>query len=334
MELVLDGTSQTIIVEALQVSYGRINQIRNSLSSFLAGALEPISITEFGNETEALRLQISKERTDQANVVIRLDERQIRMIRTALAHARRMRAEVVENSLQKVVSPVVTKSLEAMLAPIDELLNGSTFKSVEPLPIPRLSDFISAEGRFHHETKEDLSSEQLEPKHRILLSSSLIDRDLRVYRKMCEDRRLPMAIVFADLDDFKRFNTELGEVRVDRQVLPRILNAVESAAFGHGRSYRYGGDEFVLLLPNSDTEVTASLVRQLKGSVEGISFEGVNHKPKLSAGVWITVADSHLTAGELIHFASQAKQNSKDAGKSKITIRRELGSKYVETMSG
>ena len=104
-------------------------------------------------------------------------------------------------------------------------------------------------------------------------------------------------------------NTELGEVIVDLLVLPRILAAVESAAYGHGRAYRHGGDEFVLLVPNATLEVISSLVRQLKRAVEVLTVDDTTFIPKLSAGVWITVPCSHLTANELVVHASEAKLN-------------------------
>lgn len=161
-----------------------------------------------------------------------------------------------------------------------------------------------------------------EAKHRILLSSSLIEHDLNVYRRHCEDQRLPFAVVFADLDG------------VDRLVLPRILAAVEVASYGHGRAYRHGGDEFVLLLPNDSPEVAASLVLQLKSAVEALEFDAIEFRPRLSAGVWITVPSSHLTAKEVVHRASQAKSASKAAGKSRITIRSEVGSRHIEEVLG
>jgi diguanylate cyclase (GGDEF)-like protein len=178
-----------------------------------------------------------------------------------------------------------------------------------------------------------LAPEERDPKHRILLSSSLLPHDLDVYRQHCENRRRPFAVAFADMDDFKSFNEALGEVEVDRYVLPSILSAVESASYGHGRAYRFGGDEFVLLLPNADEHVAASLLREVKAAVEALRFERLDARAHMSVGVWITVPDSHLTANELVNAASDAKRNSKALGKSRITIRTECGSVYRETLA-
>ena len=52
-----------------------------------------------------------------------------------------------------------------------------------------------------------IAAVETDPKHQILLSAALMARDISVYRSHCEDRRLPFAIVYADVDDFKAFNT-------------------------------------------------------------------------------------------------------------------------------
>src|SRR5207248_3137189 len=98
---------------------------------------------------------------------------------------------------------------------------------------PRLADYLTAHGRQAVARISDLSKEVRDPKHNILLSASLINHDLRVYREHCEDRRKPLAVAFADLDNFKTFNEKLTEVGVDRLVLPPVLIEVEAVAFGH-----------------------------------------------------------------------------------------------------
>jgi len=133
-----------------------------------------------------------------------------------------------------------------------------------------------------------------------------------------------------NIDEFKDFNTAKGEVHVDRFVLPPILNAVEAAAHGHGRVYRHGGDEFVLVLPNASESVALDLTTQLARAVAGVQLEGMPHQPRLSIGVWITQPESHLTATELIDAASLAKKQSKSEGRNRITIRVERASKYHE----
>lgn len=329
--LSLGAESRRLVATAMQNVANRGIAVSTSLANFLAGVATPPELSVFISEAESLRNMMVA--NDAGGVVeYNLDTNALALVRAALWIERRTRAERIEDGQRHLTSASVSRALDDSLRPLNNLLESTVLKRVIPRPMPTLADFVTAEGRKNFEPMPSLSPEEREPKNRILLSASLINADLSVFRRNCEDRRLPFACVFADLDDFKKINSAIGEVAVDRQILPRILAAVESAAFGHGRAYRHGGDEFVLLFPNTTADVISSLVRQLKAAVESLSFEQIDFRPRMSAGVWVTVPSSHLTAGEIVERASHAKAASKAAGKSRITIRTELGSDYSESV--
>jgi diguanylate cyclase (GGDEF)-like protein len=333
MTLTLDSASRQLVSEALQNLVNRGTRVQNSLLNFLAGVAPPAELIGFINEATSLSAMMTRGQANE-RIEFDLDPGALALLRAALSVQRRERAEQIEGGQQHITSASLSRALDDSLEPLNALLATSALARMVPRPIPALADFITPEGRKNYDPAPTLAPEEREPKHRILLSASLIGSDLSVYRRQCEDRRLPFAVVFADLDDFKRVNSAIGEVAVDRQILPRILAAVEAASYGHGRAYRHGGDEFVLLFPNAAADVIASLVLQLKSAVEQVTFESVDFAPRLSAGVWITVPSSHLTASELVDRASQAKAASKAAGKSRITIRQEIGSEYDERVVG
>ena len=329
MLISLTPDARRLIGEACQGLINDGQRVSQALtSSFSVTLRQPPTLSDLVEQASLLRHMMSQ--GGDATVSIDLDDNSRPVLRTALALHRRQLAEQVEGGLRRLTSTSLVRELQAALRPLDDLLDSPTLRETVPRTAPSLADFLTPEGRQHHQATPTLAAEEREPKHRILLSSSLIAGDIAVFRTHCEDRHVPFATVFADLDDFKAVNSELGEVIVDRLVLPRILSAVEAAAYGHGRAYRHGGDEFVLLIPNATVEVISSLVGQLKRSVESLRFEDTAFVPRLSAGVWITVPCSHLTANELVVRASEAKAKSKAEGKSRITIRSEEGSSYSE----
>jgi diguanylate cyclase (GGDEF)-like protein len=61
----------------------------------------------------------------------------------------------------------------------------------------------------------------------------------------------PLSIVVADLDDFKTINDRFGHLSGD-QVLRAAAQALGRALRGHDESFRWGGDEFALILPQTD----------------------------------------------------------------------------------
>ena len=331
MNLVLNPVEQNLTSEALTALDQHLKHLLERLQSIVGSEPMSLELSEF--HTLVKRLQERIHPTQMGTVRFDFNKKELGVLRSALSFHRRISAEDVERRRRHLISPSISRQLEDGMKPIDSLLENEGLRSIWPFPVPSLANFITAEGRSDLFVTPELSQEERDQKHRILLSSGLIIHDVGVFRRNCEDREVPFAVVFADLDDFKQFNSELGEVAVDRQILPRILLAVENSSYGHGRAYRHGGDEFVLLVPNATVSIITSIVGEVKQAVERLSFDSTKLVPKLSAGVWITIPNSHLTANELIEKASQAKSASKSAGKSRITIRLEAGSHYTETIA-
>ena len=88
-------------------------------------------------------------------------------------------------------------------------------------------------------------------------------------RNRAEGRRL--ALIYIDLDDFKKFNDQLGHLAGD-EVLREFANILA----GHTRqgdvAARYAGDEFVLLLADADRAQAEEVALRLRAEVEGFRF--------------------------------------------------------------
>jgi hypothetical protein len=229
MTLNLNSDARRLASTALQGVVNRGMAVSNGLANFLAGVGTPPDLSAFIKEAESLRDMMA---TGDANVVTQFDlePQALTLLRAALSTERRSRAERIEDGQRHITSASVSRALDESLRPLNDFLEQPVLRRVVPRPMPTLADFVTPEGRKNFDPISSLAAEEKEPKNRILLSASLINSDLSIYRRHCEDRRLPFACVFADLDDFKKINSAIGEVAVDRQVLPRILAAVESAA--------------------------------------------------------------------------------------------------------
>jgi diguanylate cyclase (GGDEF)-like protein len=188
-----------------------------------------------------------------------------------------------------------------------------------------LSDFVTKQGVDSVYGVRPPSPDEYDPKHKALLSSSMIPGDIATLRFECDERHRPFGVLFADLDGFKAFNEALGEVRVDQTVLPPVLRAVDAAAYGHGRVYRHGGDEFVILLPNATVGLASALGDQLRHDVGALRFPGTTLLPSVSVGIWLTTPESHLTDLELVERAQEAKKAAKAEGKNRTVVLRESG---------
>ena len=325
--LELVGQSKQLVSHALYILLNHLEDVSQMLSRL--GVPAPPELTAFIGSARELR-EVGLTRGGAGESVI-LGGNNVGIVRTALSFYRRSVAERVEETQERLATPAQIAAVGQEVERLDAILNLPALERAKPVFLPRLATYFTAHGREDLTNKLDLSPEETDPKHRILLSPSLIPADVAAYRRHCEDRRLPLAIVFIDIDDFKKYNTTKGEVYVDRFVLPPILNAVEGASYGHGRAYRHGGDEFVLLLPNAQQAIAVHIARQVARAVASVSLDGLP-PPLLSIGIWITHPDSHLTSTELVEAAAKAKKHAKDTGKNRITVRVEHASVYEEVV--
>ncbi len=126
-------------------------------------------------------------------------------------------------------------------------------------------------------------------------------------------------LLMMDLDDLKGVNDRFGHFHGDR-----VLRAVgEVIAIGVRRidtAARYGGDEFVVLLPETDPSGAFVLAEKIRLGVRAIPVElpGDGPRPSLSVGV-VSYPDDGRTIDELMISADTAMYASKRAGKDRVT---------------
>jgi len=113
----------------------------------------------------------------------------------------------------------------------------------------------------------------------------------------------PCGVVIIDLDDFKRINDRHGHLAGDH-VLQTVARVLRSVVRGVDRVGRYGGDEFLVLLPEADTvniEVVADRIGEVITSTH-LTFGGRSLDIDLSLGVATCPADE-ITSQELVAAA-------------------------------
>jgi diguanylate cyclase (GGDEF)-like protein len=134
-----------------------------------------------------------------------------------------------------------------------------------------------------------------------------------------------LSIVLVDLDHFKRLNDTFGHISGDR-----VLNAVARELRDNVRSVdvvgRYGGEEFMIILPETDPDAAASLtekLRRLVGSRQVDLGEGNRVAVTLSAGV-AGGSGAHLRLDALVRDADAALYSAKALGRDQVYVFHEI----------
>ena len=140
--------------------------------------------------------------------------------------------------------------------------------------------------------------------------------DTEIYRSL--RYAYEFSLVFIDLDYFKQVNDTHGHL-VGSRLLAEIGNALKNKCRLIDFAFRYGGDEFVLLLPQTSKENALNVARRLHKLIREsvwLAAEGLNIHVTPSLGVASYPVDSKTKEG-LLHLADEAmylvKNTSRDA---------------------
>ena len=126
-------------------------------------------------------------------------------------------------------------------------------------------------------------------------------------------------LLMMDLDELKAVNDRLGHFYGDR-VLRGVGDVVSAGVRRIDTAARYGGDEFVVLLPETDPTGAFVLAEKIRIGVQEmvVGLPPTGPQPSLSVGV-VAFPDDGASADELMISADEAMYASKRAGKNRVT---------------
>jgi diguanylate cyclase (GGDEF)-like protein len=126
-------------------------------------------------------------------------------------------------------------------------------------------------------------------------------------------------LLMMDLDELKAINDRLGHFHGDR-VLNAVGQVVSEGVRRIDTAARYGGDEFVVLLPETDPTGAFVLAEKIRIGVNELALDLPDDtvRPSMSVGV-VSYPEDGSTADELMISADRAMYTSKRAGKNRVT---------------
>jgi len=168
------------------------------------------------------------------------------------------------------------------------------------------------------ELRELLRRDRVLEKFGILLDGRYIVSDLIHFLERVNGE--PISLLLADVDDFKRFNTEYGYKAGDA-VLRHAFSTIKQTVSSRGEVYRQGGEEILILLPYCGIDEGKALAERIRDKIENttVPYEGNQLHVTLSIGV--TASPPCNPDGPALEaYAENGLKRAKSMGKNCVIV--------------
>jgi diguanylate cyclase (GGDEF)-like protein len=135
---------------------------------------------------------------------------------------------------------------------------------------------------------------------------------LEQHFRLAQRHGTPLTLLFADIDRFKAVNDRFGHETGD-EVLAGVARAFRSCVRQSDVLVRWGGEEFLVMLPSSDGPAATALLERLRAAGFGRTPDG--SAVSVSIGIASLPQDAAATAAELVSLADRRMYAAKQAGR-------------------
>ncbi len=238
--------------------------------------------------------------------------------------------EISKCSLQKILPEQEVKKLKELLSKDGKIQNYETNlirkdKTKVPVNIS-FSALKYDDGSLHSVLaifKDITTQKELEAQLKELsIKDSLTDLyNQRYFYSRLESeierakrQRHPLSLLLFDVDNFKYYNDTYGHLEGDK-VLKTIGEVIKECTREHvDMGFRYGGDEFTVILPDTDEAQAKLVAERIRSTFQKKSFD------KLSISIGVIEYTEKLSPKSFIKFADECMYKAKRSGGNKIAV--------------
>jgi diguanylate cyclase (GGDEF)-like protein len=185
----------------------------------------------------------------------------------------------------------------------------------------RLAHWLAAQAsiaieneRLHRTVKRQAITDELTQ----LANRRRFTETLAVEVRRAERFGDPLALVLADLDDFKLINDRYGH-QVGDEVLRRFADVLRENVRDFDLPVRYGGEEFAVLLPETAVAGAEQLARRLQAALLRLRIDEIGgDRPPVTASFGVAAFPTARSVEELLSAADGALYRAKAAGKNRV----------------
>lgn len=136
--------------------------------------------------------------------------------------------------------------------------------------------------------------------------------------------RQPCTLCYADLDDFARYNAQLGQQGGD-ELLQAVASFFRARLRGYDTLFRVKGEEFLFCLPNTDLDQAATMINRLREDMAGTAFTVSDQPVTLTGSFGVVALDPIFFIEEVLEQAERAQIIARREGGNGVCVWREGG---------
>lgn len=313
-------------------SIDTINQITTYLISSLntrdvLNKIVYVLVNSFGYEKVGILLQIDNKLKELVNYGFNIKnfEIDIDSPKGIITKVFREGKTIVVNDVTKEPLYIEDKDTKSELAvpifyenkPIGVINIESTklnrFNEDDVLLIETLSNTIGVaimNAKLYEDTKKLSLIDELTGLGNFRYLKEIVDKEVERAKRY----NMPLSIIFFDLDNFKKINDTKGH-QIGSLILVEVARVIRRVIRKSDYAFRYGGDEFVIILPLTDKEGAKIFADRIREEINKVDVEGV----KVTASIGISTFPEDASGWyELLEKADKYAFLSKSLGGDKI----------------
>ncbi len=224
------------------------------------------------------------------------------------------------NSLVDIKVDISAK-LHAIAATLEE---KTTFENTQQAELEKkLIDMqskvnkLEQQGKMFEKRIQEQQAKSLQDALTKLYNRAAFDEHFAKEIVRCQHNQTPLAIVVADLDNFKRINDTYGHTAGDK-TLQVIANTFKKHLQDEGFIARYGGEEFVFIFAGINKKELVDKLNTLRLAVAKLPFKFKNNKVSMTLSIGLT----HIKHDDNVHIAFEradtALYQAKEQGKNQV----------------
>lgn len=139
----------------------------------------------------------------------------------------------------------------------------------------------------------------------------------RAYQEKITSLTTPYVLLIIDIDFFKKVNDSYGH-EFGNSVLVHLANIIKNSIRYSDMAFRYGGEEFVIVLPEATEEMGLRIAERLRVQAAERKFYFGVHKITVTISIGVAVRKNEYSAQTVFEQADRALYTAKESGRNKV----------------